>query len=618
MEVTQSEHHSTSTVNSTTQQDSNDQKANDTAKAQEQHQAGKNALSELTQPIRGWLLLGRILSGASAVLALAPYIALVNLGGIFVAAASSGTPVNKQATKSLILILIGTFIGRLFLYFMALNVTHFADAAMGRHIRERMIHTLGKAPLSYFSSSSTGAIRKSIQDDTHTLHGLVAHAPVESTSAIVMPIALFIYACIIDWRLGILSIATVPLYYILEMFTMKDMGPKTAQMDSKLGRVSSTMVEFVNGITVVKAFGQVGRAHKNYRVAADEFSDFYLAWCKPLLNGAAAAQSAIATPVLLLINLGVGSLFVSQGWVSAVQVLTTALIALVIPSAIEVAGNTSWSYQLAGAAALRLKQVLNTATLAVSDQHDHPQGYRVRFDHVSYSYGDVMALNNISLDIPEGKTTALIGPSGSGKSTLATLIARFADPNSGTVSIGGANVAQMDSNELYRSVSFVLQDAQLLRMSIRDNIALSRPDIDLESIRSAAKAAHIDNEIMALPHGYDTIVGQEIALSGGQEQRISIARALVVDAPILILDEATAAVDPESEALIQDALDTLMHKRTVIVIAHKLTSIVGAEQIVILEHGSITARGTHEELVNEPHFAALAASAAADNTKEAM
>lgn len=575
--------------------------------------ASKLALAQITSSIRGWLVAGRILSGLSAILAIAPYIALVNLGGIFLQSWNSGMAIDQHSALMWLSILISTFTGRLLLYFLALSITHFADARMGLDIRTQLINALGRAPLSHFTATSSGQIRKAIQDDTHTVHGLVAHAPVESTSALMMPAALFLYAMIIDWRLGLLSIATIPLYLFLQMMTMRGMSEKTAEMDTRLSKVSSTMVEFVSGISVVKAFGQVGRAHKNFAKASDEFSDFYVGWCAPLLKGSAVSMAFIAAPVMLLINLAGGFLMVQQGWVTAVQVVACSLIALVLPAAIEVAGNMSWSYQVAGAAALRIKQVLDTPVMEQSSNPLSPGTYDIRIDQVSYSYGDILALDKVSLDIPEGTTTALIGPSGSGKSTLATLIARFADPEQGSVNIGGVNVRDMSYADLYSTVSFVLQDAQLLRMSVRDNIALSRPDASLAEIRKAARSASIDDEIMALPSGYDTIINQDVALSGGQEHRIAIARALMVNAPILILDEATASVDPESEAEIQEALNNLVRGRTVIVIAHKPTSIVGATQIVVLERGRVTARGTHEELRNEAHYSALWKNAQTDD-----
>lgn len=302
-------------------------------------------------------------------------------------------------------------------------------------------------------------------------------------------------------------------------------------------------------------------------------------------------------------------LLVQAGYVTAPQVLAATLTAMMLPSTITTIGNMQWSYQLAGAAALRIERNLRVTPLAEATQPKHPNGYDVAIDHVTYAYGPTTALDNVSLNVAAGTMTALIGPSGSGKSTLATLIARFDDPAEGSISIGGVDLRDITSEELYRTVGFVLQDPQLIRASIRDNIALGRPDATLEQIRTAAKAAFIDDEIMALEHGYDTVIDGRVGLSGGQEQRIAIARALLKDTPILILDEATASVDPESEAQIQQALNALVAGRTVIVIAHKPSAVVGADQMVVMDRGEIVACGTHEQLADETHVRALDAVA---------
>ena len=567
--------------------------------------AGEAALRDLLRPVSWRLLVARILSGVSAALAIFPYIALVWLGGILVDAWNAGATPDAARVSTAVLVLVGTFTGRLALYFVALAITHFADIALGGILRGRIVDVIAAAPLAWFTSTTSGRIRKAIQDDTKTLHTLVAHAPVETTSAIVMPIALFAYAFVLDWRLGLLTVATFPVYLALQLFSYKDMGAKTAEMDTRLGKVSSTMVEFINGITVVKAFGRVGEAHRNYAEAAREFSDFYIAWVKPLLTGSALSMAVVAPAVLLVVNLGGGAAMVSAGWVSPVEVLSTTLIALVLPASIVTIGNSTWAYQLAGNAALHILEVLRTPELVEPDAPRQPAGREVVFDHVTYRYGGTLAVDDVSLTLAQGTTTALIGPSGSGKSTLATLVARFDDPESGAVRIGGVDVRDIVSEELYRTVAFVLQDAQLVRMSIRDNIALARPDASDEEVRQAAQDAQIDAFIETLPAGYDTIVGDDTERSGGQQQRIAVARALLADTPILLLDEATAFTDPESEAEIQKALNRLVVGRTVLVIAHRPASVAGADRIVVLDRGRIVAEGTHDALAAEPHYAAL-------------
>ena len=263
-------------------------------------------------------------------------------------------------------------------------------------------------------------------------------------------------------------------------------------------------------------------------------------------------------------------------------------------------GPTSWP-----GAALRLCEVLDTPVLPATDRPERPRTAIVEIDHVSFSYGEVLAVDDACLTLEPGTVTALLGPSGSGKSTLATLIARFADPDAGAVRIGGVDLRDMDESTLYSTVSFVLQDAQLLATTVRENIALGRPEADLAQVRAAARVARIHEEIMALPQGYDTVLGQDTALSGGQEQRIAIARAILLDTPVIVLDEATAMADPESEAEIQQALSALVKDRTVLVIAHRPAAVRGADRIAVMDGGRIVAAGSHDDLADEPHYRAL-------------
>lgn len=570
------------------------------------HRAGQKAFKELTAPIRGSMALAQLLGVLYGALAVAPYVILVQLGEVLLTAARSGVSPDRGEVISLLMWLIGAFGARYGIYFLALSVTHFADVRFGHIVRMRMVKVLASAPLAWFTSTNSGAVRKAIQDDTHDVHTVIAHAPVESAAAVSAPLSLLIYSFIIDWRLGLLSIATLPIYALINAWMMRDMGEKTAQMDRYLTRVSATMVEFVSGISVVKAFGTVGRAHERFTRAAEDFASFYVAWCGPLLKGSALGQAAVSPSMILLISTAGGSALAAAGIVSPVQVITCALIALVIPAAIEVLGSTVWSYQIAGAAALRIVDLLSVSPLPV-EGNEEPSGADVEIDDVSFSYGSTLALQDVSLTVPQGTVTALVGPSGSGKSTLATLVARFADPDQGSVRIGGVDVRAIAPDVLYRHVSFVLQDPQLLDISVRENIALGRPDAKEEAIWAAATAARIDDYVRSLPRGLDSVIGEDAHPSGGQAQRIAIARALLVDAPILVLDEATAFTDPEAEAEIQSALTRLVQGKTVLVIAHRSASIIGVDQIAILEAGRLIARGTPEELADHPYMRELSA-----------
>ena len=582
-----------------------------------EREEGRKALKELLKPVQGSLMIGRILAGLSGVLAIAPYIALVQLGGLFATAYATGQPVDADRAMMIVQILISTFCLRIILLVIALGVTHFADARFVSHVRARTIERVGNAPLGWFTSTNSGRIRKALHDDVAQIHTMVAHQPVEMTQAMIMPVALLIYAFYVDWRLGLLSIATIPLYGLFMAWMMGNMGPKTVEMDAKLARVSATMVELVTGITVVKAFGKVGQAHGNYQQAADEFAVFYNDWTGSMIKGSALANVAISVPVLLLVNVGGGSLMVNAGWVSATDVLSTTLIALALPYGIELLGNSTWAYQIAGAAALRVTTTLKTPVLGQETEVEQDiHGSQVVFDKVSFAYNDTQALRNVSLTLSEGTVTALVGPSGSGKSTLATLLARFNDPDSGSITLGGVDLRDIPTEQLYRNIGFVLQDPQLLRMSIRDNIALGRPDATDAEVRAAAAAACIADRIDALPDGFDTMFGSGINLSGGEQQRVAIARALLVDAPVLILDEATAFADPESEAEIQKALTTLVRGRTVLVIAHRPESILGVDQIAVLDHGNLVACGAPNDVIDHPLFTGLARISSGHNTEE--
>ena len=566
---------------------------------------GQAAIARLGAPVRTRLRIGQVLVLLSAVLAVAPYIALVQLGDILLRAHRAGLSPDPRQVSGAVMVLVSAYSTRLLLYFLALLITHLADLSLRDRLRRDIVVRISHAPLSWFTASTSGRLRKAVQDDTTLVHTVIAHGPVERLNAIVTPLALLGCAFWIDWRLALLAVSTLILYVLTYSVSMRGMNEKTVEMDRKLAAISSAMVEFVSGIGVVKAFGRVGRAHSAYLTAADEFSAFYRAWAMPLVTVTCLSFTWVSIPVLLLVNLGGGALLIHAGAVTLPQVLATTLVALVLPAALITIASISWSYQLAGAAALRLCEVLDTPVLPAADRPEQPRAARVEIDHVSFSYGEVLAVDDACLTLEPGTVTALLGPSGSGKSTLATLIARFADPDAGAVRIGGVDLRDMDESTLYSTVSFVLQDAQLLATTVRENIALGRPEADLAQVRAAARVARIHDEIMALPQGYDTVLGQDTALSGGQEQRIAIARAILLNTPVIVLDEATAMADPESEAEIQQALSALVKDRTVLVIAHRPAAVRGADCIAVMDGGRIVAAGSHDDLADEPHYRAL-------------
>ncbi|MDK8283692.1 MAG: ABC transporter ATP-binding protein [Actinotignum timonense] len=598
----------------------------------EKRAQGQRALKELMAPIAPRLALGRFMAVCSSLVAVAPFIALVRIGDILLPAWRAGTPIDNEALSWNVKLLAGAFCTQLFLYFLALSITHFADLKLRGLLQERIIAQISRAPLSWFSRARSGQIRKAIQADTTTLHTLVAHAPVETTAAVATPLALVIFAFTVNWRLGLLTMIPLPFYFAAQMFMMRDMGEKTAEMDDRLGYLAARGVEFVEGIQVVKSFGKVGHAHRAFARAADDFGNFYWDWCGPMLKGSALAMSFISAPVVLLVNMGLGSLILAAGAATLPEVIACSLIGLIVPLTFDTLSTSMWSYQLAGNSALRIIEVTSVEQLpqlsesaaapaAAEQQAGAPTAAstgeaaggvvpaHVVFDNVSYSYPragrTIQALDGVSLTLRRGTVTALLGPSGSGKSTLATMLARFRDPDSGRVLLDGRDLRTLSEKDLYKRVAFVLQDAQMLRMSVRDNIRLAQLDADDAAIEQAARAANIWEDICALPRGLDTVLGEDTAMSGGQYQRLAIARALLADADLLILDEATVATDPQCEAEIQSALNRLVAGRTVLVIAHHAESVLGVDQVCILEQGRISALGTPEDVATHPFWVRL-------------
>jgi ATP-binding cassette subfamily B protein len=533
-----------------------------------------------------------LLGAAGALCALVPFVGLAELGATLLA---PGRPDTGRVVFIGWLVVTG-LAARALLMGLALTITHVADQRLQAILRTRMVHHLGQVPLGWFSEHSSGLVRKSAQDDVGELHQLIAHHAVEFTAAWVLPVGGLGYLCWLDWRLALLAVATLPCYAAAYAWMMRGFAAKMQAMNSAFARVSAAVVEFVSGIAVVKTFGQGRRAHQSYRSAAADFGALYASWFRPMLRLEALATMAVGAPVVGLASAAGAVWFTVEGWVTPIEALTGILVALVIPTTIMALGFGAAGRRAAAAAALRIHELLSTPVLPIADDPQVPDGHAVEFDGVRFSYdGTEDVLRGIDLTCAPGTVTALVGSSGSGKSTLATLLPRFHDVTAGAVRIGGADVRAIDPAVLYRHVGFVLQDVQLLHGTLADNVRLGRPEASDDEVRRACAAANIHDRLTELPRGYDSVVGEDALLSGGEAQRVSIARALLADTPVLILDEATAFADPESEAVIQDALSTLATGRTVLVIAHRLSTITGVDRIAVLDAGEIVESGTHAE-----------------------
>lgn len=552
------------------------------------------ALTELLRPVAGRIRVAQVLGALGAAAGLVPFVALAGLADALLAPG----PVDRSAVEAAVWLVLAGLGARAGLTGLALAITHVADVRLQAVLRRRMTAHLGRVPLGWFSERSSGLVRKAAQDDVHDLHQVVAHHPVEWVAAWVLPLAGVGYLAWLDWRLALLALVTVPFYAAAYAWMMRGYAAKVDQMAAGNARISSAVVEFVSGIAVVKTFGQARRAHRGYTEAARDFGRFYAEWVGPMLRVEAFAAMALSAPVVLLVSCAGVLWFVDAGWVTPVEAMTGVLVSLVVPTTITALGFGASNRRIAAAAARRIHELLDTPVLPVPDTPRVPSGHRVEFDGVRFAYpGGGEVLRGIDLDCPEGTVTALVGPSGAGKSTLATLVARFHDVTGGAVRIGGVDVREIAPEVLYRHVGFVLQDVQLVHGSIADNVRLGRPDAPDEELHAACRAARIHERVLALPRGYDSVVGEDALLSGGEAQRVSIARALLADTPVLVLDEATAFADPESEADIQDALSELARGRTVIVVAHRLSTVTGADRIAVVDGGVVRETGTHTELL---------------------
>ncbi|MFW0788533.1 ABC transporter ATP-binding protein [Gordonia sp. CPCC 205333] len=552
------------------------------------------ALAHMLQPVRTRTRVAMLLQIAASAATVVPFVGVVELGRTLLA----DGPLNTDRVWAIVLIVAAGLIARAVFSGAALTVTHYADVDLQSILRCRIVEKLGRLPLGWFTRTTSGEVRKAAQHDVGELHYLVAHADVETTAAITTPIFALVYCFALDWRLGLLAIATLPFYALAYAWMMRGAMAQMAKMNAGIAKISATIVEFVSGVAVVKTFGQAGRSHRQFADAADQFNDDFSGYVGPMLRLEAISAMILSAPLVLLVNLSGGYWFVRSGWVTPIESIGATLIAMVLPAALITVSMSMHSRKEAAAAAQRLLALFDERELPVADNPQVPQGNQVEFDAVSFSYrSEVLALQDISLSLPSGSLTALVGPSGSGKSTLATMVPRFHDVDEGSVRIGGVDVRDIAPDELYHHVGFVLQDVSLLGISVGDNIRLGDPTATDADVVRAATAARIHERIEQLPDGYDTVVGEQAQFSGGEAQRVSIARAILADTPILILDEATAFADPESESEIQQALATLITGRTVLVIAHRLGTITHADNIVVLDAGSVAEQGTHDALV---------------------
>ena len=551
---------------------------------------------DLVRSARGSMYLGFTLAALGAVFKVVPYIAIVEITRSLLA----GNPDSAHLWGWVIAAVVCMVIHSLS-YTYALGDNHTAEAKLRHELRQRLIGKLGVVNLGWFSARSSGRIRQAVSNDTADIHSLVAHLAGDFANSFISLLVSLGYLFWLDWRFASLLIGCYLLLsvvvYATGMTGIRKIFDDYAEAERQL---SDRTVELVDGIKEVKNFGMTAEVFGRFDEAQKKFSKVSLVWMQKQSIGLSLIASLLRPGPVFAATMGLGLVFTLQGWLSPVTVVAFALVWVGLPEGLLTLMEMSQNLYAAKQAANSTLHILQAPELSEPNAEIAPEeeAPAVEFRDVSFSYdpGEPV-IQELSLKCPPGTVTALVGPSGGGKSTLARLIARFWDVDSGTVLVNGRDVRDQPSRELLSSMSLVFQDVMLSTDTVRANIALGNADATEHEIEEAARAACIHDRIMQLPDGYGTIIGEGAHLSGGEAQRLTIARAFLAASPILILDEATAQADSHSERLIQQAISNLAQKRTVIVIAHRLSTIQGVDQIAVIDAGRLVELGTHDDLL---------------------
>ena len=543
---------------------------------------------------RGSYALSVVLAILSVVSGFIPYVFLANMvRGLLEKTADFSFCMTQCLWMALFFVL-----DRLF-HAASTTMSHKATFEVLANIRRRLTKKLARMPLGDVLDESSGTYKNIIVERVDSIETTLAHMIPEVTSNLIIPFVIFAYMLRIDWRLALLSLITVPvggLFFMLMMVGSKESYENTVV---KTKALNDTAVEYIGGIEVIKAFGKAKTSYEKFVVAAKEGADCFIEWmrrCNVYQN-----LALVLMPATLLALLPFGVSFYMKGSVTAPDFLMLIILSLGLISPFVIAASYMDDMSKLGTIVGEVTDILEKPELVRPESMtEQPQGTDIRLQDVHFAYKEDEVLHGVSLTIKEGTVNALVGPSGSGKSTIAKLIASFWDVGSGSITFGGVDIRKIPLDDYQKMIAYVSQDNYLFDMSVMENIRLGNPKASDEEVMKAAKACGCHEFILGLENGYGTICGGSGShLSGGERQRISIARAMLKNAPIIILDEATAYTDPENEALVQRSVAKLVQGRTLLVIAHRLSTIASADQIILINEGNVEASGTQEELLAE-------------------
>ena len=541
-----------------------------------------------------------VLSSASALLALVPFWYIWRIIHDIIEVSPDFSKAENVVSYGWSAVLFAVV--SIIVYIAALMCSHLSAFRIASNIRKALMRHIAALPLGITEKYGSGKLRRIVNDSSSAAETYLAHRLPDKAGAITTPIGLLFLLLVFDWRLGLLSLVPVVLgFMIMTKMTGANMEQKMKEYQNSLSDMSNEAVEYVRGIPVVKTFGQTVFSFKRFKASIDNYEKWVIAYTKALRLPMMFYTTAINGVFAFLIA---GAIMFSRGGVTNDLLLNLIFYIVITP----VIGTTltkimfmSEDAMIVNDALGRIDEVLGEKPLSESSRSSVPSDNSVSIEHVSYSYDGIKnALNDVSLSIRPGETTALVGPSGGGKTTLANIITRFFDPQKGRVLIGGVDIRDIPKEKLMDTVSFVFQNSRLIKSSILENVRMARPEASREEVMHALETAQCSDIIAKLPNGIDTVVGANgIYLSGGEQQRVAIARAVLKNAPILILDEATAFADPDNEVRVQQAMSALSKGKTVIMIAHRLSSVTNADRICVMSEGSIAESGTFSELIEK-------------------
>ena len=539
-----------------------------------------------------------ILSAISALIALVPYYFIWQVMREVLEVAPDFSRAQNLTHNGWMAVMFAVI--AVLVYIAGLMCSHLGAFRIATNLRLQSMNHIVKLPLGFAEHFGSGKLRKIVNESSAATETYLAHQLPDRANALATPCGLLVLLFVFDWRLGLLSLAPVLLGFLIMMaMTGKEMQQKMKEYQNALDDMSNEAVEYVRGIPVVKTFGQTIFSFKKFKDSIDRYKVWVIAYTKQLRTPMMFYTAAINGVFVFLIA---GALLFTQDQVTT-EFLLNLVFYIIITPIISVTLTRimfqSENAMIVDDALQRIDSVLNLEPLKETAHPKHPKDGSVELEQVHFSYdGEKEVLKGISISIPAGQTVAFVGPSGGGKTTLANLISRFFDPQSGTVRVGGVDVRNIPKEELMNTVSFVFQNSRLIKASIFENVRLGKPEATREEVMAALKNAQCDDILEKLPDGMDTVIGTKgVYLSGGEQQRIAIARVMLKNTPIIILDEATAFADPDNETRVQAAFSKLSQGKTVIMIAHRLSTVAGADRIYVVKDGQIAESGSSRELM---------------------